>query len=235
MMRDIYLGVRFPFESEAERYDSEDVLLWILGFMSRANLLFLLRYPQTKTLYDANVVYAEPDQLIDRSGVTAARLGELVQLAKRMGLPPEEASMMIRIAKGMEIFVDIPELYRQGKGDCNKLVPVRVAELWRSNIMASPYLVKEKNSRGGWSYHATVWYPQDDSIEDPSRILGMGGPEANEERLAEIAKNEHRWANAMLGARELVAAGFDPDAVGAFVDGMGFVPHDGVFRLQRAA
>ena len=162
---------------------------------------------------------------------------KLVALCKEMELEPEEALMMMRIAKGVEVFLDIPSLYSRGKGDCNELVPVRVAELWRAGIMASPFLVDEGiNGRGGHSYHAAVWYPEDDSMEDPSLIQGMGGPARDFERRLEIKKNADRRAIYAAAGQQLVAeGGVSPEVVASHIDSMGFVPRDGVFRIRRAA
>jgi hypothetical protein len=132
--------------------------------------------------------------------------------------------------KGIEIFLDIPGLMRRGKGDCNELVPMRVAELWNAGIAASPYLTKAPNDKGGWTYHAIVLWP-DGSSEDVSLILGMGGPDLANERREEIRKNIERWQNYMEAAKRLVAAeGISPNDLTQQIDQMGLVPKSGVFK-----
>ena len=236
-MPGIYLDFNLHFADAEDREDSEDALIRLLGLTSRLNMMQLRKDPTTKPLYESGVIYTEPDQVVDRSRVTAARKRRLVALCQEMGLTPEEALMMLRVANGIEIFLDLNGVYRRGKGDCNELVPIRIAELWRNGIMASPYLTREPkpNEKGGFSYHAVVWYPQDDTIEDPSLILGMGGPERAVERRLEIQKNADRRAAYVAAAGQLVDEGASPDSITPLIDSMGFVPRDGVFRIRRAA
>lgn len=214
-MNGLYVGARLPFETAEQREDSEDLLVRLLGWTSRANLLYLNRNPETPLLYDSGVVYTEPDQLARPKGVTPSNKMKLASLCKKMGLEPDKAAMMLRIAEGMEEFLTIDKLLPRGKGDCNELVPWRIAECWRAGIYASPYLVKgEPNERGGLTYHAAVWYPDEDEIEDPSLILGMHGPAAAADRRHEIDKNVLRAAT--------------------YGNAGGFVPTDGVFKSPYA-
>jgi len=230
MMRDIYLGVRLPFDTAEDQEDSEDYLMWLLGTISRLNRLYLRRHPHTQPLYESGVRYVPPDQL-SAPALKREDLRDLFGVLKRMGQPPETALMVYRVCKGAEVFLDIPSLYQRGAGDCNELVPVRVAELWRAGIGASPYLTKERNARGGWTYHALVLWP-DGSSEDPSLILGMGGEARAADRKEEIRKNKERWDNHLAAAAYLIAAeGADPAAAAKQVDSLGLVPRDGVFRL----
>ena len=195
---------------------------------------------QPVALYDSDVVYTPPDQADGRKPLSRAWLKKFLRMLREQEVDAETALMIVRMLKGIEIFLDIKSLYRRGKGDCNELVPVRVAELWRAGIAASPYLLKEPNDRGGWTYHAVVLWP-DGSAEDPSLILGMGGPENAERRREEIRKNAERWGNYMAAAQRLVAVeGASPTAVGRKIELLGLAPRDGVFRspytrLLRAA
>jgi len=79
---------------------------------------------------------------------------------------------------GEEEWLDIPSLYRQGFGDCEDIACARVAELRRSGIPAMPCISwKEIATRKGKRMtlvHVLVLLP-DDSIEDPSKVLGMKG------------------------------------------------------------
>lgn len=227
-----HLGVKLPFESPADQDDSEDVLMRLLGIVCRVNLMYLHRHPGTSNLYSSGVVYTQPDQAVAPL-VDSSQIKKLFELLREMGLEPETALMIFRIVRGIEVFLDIPSLYRRGRGDCNELVPVRVAELWRAGIAASPYLTKQVRSDGrpGISYHAVVHYLADNSIEDPSLILGMGGPDRADERREEIRKNVERWDNHLQAARHLIEAeGVPTEILGREIDLMGFVPRDGVFR-----
>lgn len=78
---------------------------------------------------------------------------------------------------------DIPSLLRDGFGDCKDLVAYRVAELRHRGIQCKPCIkwkfinYKYPDGRGTQPVlliHVMVLYPNG-KIEDPSRILGMGG------------------------------------------------------------
>jgi len=69
---------------------------------------------------------------------------------------------------GRERWLNVFELYEAGVGDCEDLAAARVAELRMAGIPALPW-VKRTGAR---KYHAQVARP-DDTIEDPSLILGM--------------------------------------------------------------
>lgn len=231
-MRDIHFGVKLDFNTPEDRDDSEDILLRLLGVVCRLNLHYLKKNPDTLSLYDSGVMYAPPDQLDGRPPLTKGRMKKLLNTLKELGCDPETALMVVEIIRGTEIFLDIPALYRRGKGDCNELVPVRVAELWRAGIGASPYLIKARNDRGGYTYHAIVQWP-DGSAEDPSLILGMGGEAKALERREEIRKNAERWDRYMKAAAHLVQSqGIPPKLAAEQVDKIGLAPKDGVFRLR---
>lgn len=230
MMRDIHFGICLDFDTPEDQDDSEDILMRILGINCRHNLMYLQKHPETPPLYDSGVVYTPPDQADGRPPLKKSDVSDLLALLRNMGAEPETALMIVRLLKGIEIFLDVQALYRRGKGDCNELVPVRVAELWRAGIAASPYLTKEDNDRGGITYHAVVLWP-DGSSEDPSLILGMGGPSRAADRAEEIRKNAERWRSYMSAAERLVVAeGVSPEAVGKKIDAMSLAPRDGVFK-----
>lgn len=227
MLRDIYFGVRLPFERPDEQRHSQEILRRLLGIVCRLNLLYLKRHPGTPALYDSGVRYTPPDQTnappLDRD-----KLRKILSLMQSMGLTPDIGEMVLRIMRGAETFRDIPSLYRRKEGDCNELVPVRVAELWRAGIMATPWLVDPvRGPNGGLSYHAIVVWP-DGSAEDPSLILGMGGPARAADRKEEIRKNHERWDNYLGAAKLLMAAGeARAEVLGAQLDQMGLLPRGG--------
>jgi hypothetical protein len=229
-MRDLHLGIKLAFETAQDQEDSEDLLLRIIGVVCKANLIHLRKHPEEKNLYDSGVVYTPPDQADGRPPLKRGDLKTLLALLKKMGAEPETALMMIRMLRGIEVFLDIPAIYRRGKGDCNELALVRVAELWRAGIAASPWLTKAANEKGGTSYHCLVRWP-DGSSEDPSLILGMGNKENADLRREEIRKNSERWQNYMQAAQRLIhAEGASPEALGRQVDSMGLIPSNGIFR-----
>jgi len=229
-MRDIHFGFRLPFDNPDDQEDSEDLLMRMLGINCRYNLQYLRKHPDTPALYDSGIAYTPPDQADGRPPLQPSDLKALLKLLRKMGCDPETALMIVRMLKGIEIFLDIPGLLRRGKGDCNELVPMRVAELWRVGLAASPYLTREKNDRGGWTYHAIVLWP-DGSSEDPSLILGMGGQDLADRRAEECRKNFERWQNYIDAAQRLIAAeGVAPEDAGRQIDQMGLVPKDGIFK-----
>ena len=93
-------------------------------------------------------------------------------------------------APGQEDWPDIPTILANGWGDCEDLVGYRAAELRDAGIDADPvlkwqfiprelmiakgYPKKHVPKRGVWLVHCLVRYP-DGTIEDPSKLLGMGG------------------------------------------------------------
>lgn len=227
MMRDLYFGVQLPFESARDRSHSEDILTRILGIVSRMNLQYLERHPRTKLLYDSGVTYSPPDQ-VRAPRPRPQQLRELFSLLKRMDLDAETALMVYRIVRGAEVFLDIPSLYRRGHGDCNEIVPVRIAECWRAGLRPSPYITKQRNSRGGWTYHVVLLH-EDGSSEDPSLILGMGGPDHQAERAREISKNLERHQTYCQAADLMADGGEAPRLqLARSVDLMGFIPTRGV-------
>lgn len=231
-MRGLHLGFELEFDTAEDRDDSEEILMRILGINCLLNKQYLRKNPDTPALYESGITYTPPDQDDGRRALRGSDMKDIVAVVKDKGADPETALMILRLMRGVEIFLDIPSLYRRGKGDCNELVPVRVAELWRAGIMASPYLVKSpaKNDRGGISYHAVVLWP-DGSSEDPSLILGMGGTDNAAERAEEVRKNVERWDTYVAAAQHLIQAeGAHPSEAGKQIDAMGLVPSNGVFK-----
>lgn len=233
----IYMDISLPFDDPEDQDDSEFVLLQTIGITARICKMHLRRgNPKTgkpyPLLYEAGVVYTKPDQSDGRRQLTDSEKKKLIKFLKDAGQEPETALMCLRIVKGIEIFLGTPELYARGKGDCNELVPQRLAELWSAGVAASPYLTRQARAGGakGFIYHAIIQYP-DGSSEDPSAILGMWGPDGAEARNEEIRKNVERWENHIAEAQRLAAADSSLAAHAAKqIDQMGFVPRGGVFK-----
>lgn len=227
MMRSVVLDVALPFYTPDDQFASEHILICLLGFCSMVNRRYLERHPDVPRLYDSGVRYVPPDQTT-RPPIDPAKLRQLRELLISMNQEPEVLEMVERLLRGVEIFLDVPTLYKRGKGDCNELAPVRVAELWQAGVDASPHLIKERNGLGGWSYHAAVLHP-DGSSEDPSRILGMGDPRL---RLEEIRKNLERYTDHMaLGVQVCEDSGYGQQVLGRQMSLLGLLPRDGVFRV----
>lgn len=69
---------------------------------------------------------------------------------------------------------DIPTVLETLTGDCDDLVPWRLAELWRSGVQsARASVIEQKKPEGGIVYHVFIGGVRG-GTEDPSRILGMG-------------------------------------------------------------
>lgn len=74
---------------------------------------------------------------------------------------------------GIEEFATIPIILSRGWGDCDDLAPWRVAELQHGGEKATIRIswMRQENNRK--LFHITV-RRANGTIEDPSRILGMG-------------------------------------------------------------
>lgn len=75
--------------------------------------------------------------------------------------------------KGLEEWTDIPTTLCRGWGDCEDLSCWRVAEYRRAGIPAKPHFTWRKIAPGVTLYHIQVLMPNG-TVEDPSRVLGMG-------------------------------------------------------------
>lgn len=95
---------------------------------------------------------------------------------------------------GHEDWSDVYATLKRGNGDCKKLVAWRIAELRCSGIDCEPVIKWQHipqdvamqigypswfvNADGLWMVHCLVRFP-DGRVEDPSKILGMGGEYTN--------------------------------------------------------
>jgi hypothetical protein len=233
ILKDMYFSTSLPFDDPEDQDDSEYVLLHAIGLTARIDKMHLRKgdangkpYP---LLYESHVVYTKPDQSDGRQQLSGREKKKLISFLKDAGQDPETAIMCLRIIRGIEIFLDTPALFARGKGDCNELVPQRLAELWRGGVAASPYLSRQEKQGGGYVYHAMIKYP-DGSAEDPSLILGMHGPDGAEARNEEIRKNVERYEGRIVDAKRMIAvdASLAPYAAKQ-IDQMGFVPRSGSF------
>lgn len=232
-MRDIHLGFTLDFDSDVRRNDSEDILMRILGINCRKNLQHLREHPDTPKLYDSEIVYAKPEQLDGRRQLTRQDVRDVLAVLRRVGADPETAMMVLRVLRGIEIFLDVDGLLRRGKGDCNELVPYKVAEYWLAGVPASPWLICAPNTRGGYTYHAVVWHP-DGSQEDVSLIKGMDQPMRAAERREELRKQVERFTNYIEAAHTLISTeGADPAELGRRIEAMGLIPKADAARFMH--
>jgi len=75
--------------------------------------------------------------------------------------------------------------------NCDNVATWRAAELRQNGIAASPFITWRQRSDGGTTYHVLVRWP-DNTLEDPSLLLGMSQPERAADRQEEIRKNNER-------------------------------------------
>ena len=187
--------------------------------------------PTFSLLYDTNVVYDLPEQL--KKPVSSAAKAQVAKILRRDGVSQSKIRSTLDFLEGVETFYDTPRLYEEGLGDCNILVPTRIAELRRVGIPAEAVLVK-KTAGGINYYHAQLQIPPmpgiaevngvpQPSIEDPSVILGMNG--AGPEMREEMRRNVER-VQVMCGraAAVLGVFGGNGPAIGARIQMCGFVP-----------
>lgn len=76
--------------------------------------------------------------------------------------------------RGTENWLPIPDVLRQGYGDCEDLAAWRVAEYWIRGVRNAKPDVRARLIGGVWRAHAFVRLP-DGRIDDPSLQLGMKG------------------------------------------------------------
>lgn len=229
-----------PQRADGQPNDTETYLLWKMEQFADENAKWMLRHPDAPLLYDSGVVYDLPEQL--KRPVSIRAKTQVAGILRRDGVSDSKVQSTMDFLDGVETFYDTPRLYEEGKGDCNILVPTRLAELRLQGIPAKAVLVKKTSPDGVDYYHAQVEVPPmrgiaevcgvpQPSIEDPSVILGMCGvgPEMQEEMRRNI---ERVQAMSDTAAAVLGTYGGDGLAVGRQIQSCGFVPIDRD-RLQQ--
>lgn len=107
--------------------------------------------------------------------LAAALAAANVELLRSRRLPMLYASGVEYIGDddgGEDPWRDALRVLELGGGDCDDLVPWRLAELWLAGVRASPVAHLEHFADGTSRVHLTVRLP-DGRVEDPSRVLGM--------------------------------------------------------------
>ena len=169
--------------------ESRKDLGWMLEALTQRDQAYLKEHPDTPLLYQSGVVYERPAQfqgLCPEASVLKNALGP-------MAADPQVADVLetVQAALGGERFRDIGRIIEKGEVDCDNLGCWRAAELRQNGIAASPFITWRQRSDGGTTYHVLVRWP-DNTLEDPSLLLGMSQPERAADRQEEIRKNNER-------------------------------------------
>ena len=169
--------------------ESRKDLGWLLEGLCQRDMAFLKEHPDTPLLYQSGVTYERPAQfqgLCPEASVLKNALGP-------MAADPQVADALetVQAALGGERFRDIGRIIEKGEVDCDNLGCWRAAELRQNGIAASPFITWRQRSDGGTTYHVLVRWP-DNTLEDPSLLLGMSQPERAADRQEEIRKNNER-------------------------------------------
>ncbi len=236
-MRHVNHDYKLDFDDPADRWWSEHVLLLNLMVLTTRNYLYLQEHPDTPKLYDSDLVYLLPEQLEKRP--SDAQINDLRRfLSSKMGMGQDEIQHHLDLARGVEIFRDIPRIFENGGGDCDNLAGMRAAELCVAGVNARPCMThREQNGRT--IYHALVLWP-DGTSEDPSLIKGMGGQDRAADRLEECRKNWERYdrywqsAKAQLAKETFIseaARNFRAQEMKAKIDSLGLLPKSGIFSV----
>ncbi len=223
-MRSLFLDAQLSFGTPSEAEMSEDILLRALGLVARLNLYYLKKNPRTPKLYASGVRWCPPDQA-EETWVPKEVVPEIEKFLRTKGMKEDKVAIIVRLILGAEIFQDIPNLLKSKRGDCDRLVAMRLAELWLVDIMASPYLIAYPNDRGGTTYHAVILHG-DGTSEDPSLLCGMPAP--LDQYAEEVRKNHERQDDLFQSAADLVMfEGGDTAVLGAMLDAAAYVPPGG--------
>lgn len=237
-LRHINFDLDLQFDDPESRWLSEQVLLFGLNVLAVQDVYYLRRHPDTPKLYDSGMVYMVPEQFERRP--SASQIADFKKfLAGRMRMTPAEIEHHVDLARGVEIFRDIPRMLAHGGGDCDNCCAMRNAELVVAGVKGAKPRLTHRRQGGRTIYHAIVLWP-DGSSEDPSIILGMGGEDKRAERREECRKNVERYDNLWQDARRMMADLVDlprdvrlarAAELKARIDALGLLPKDGVFRV----
>ena len=219
--------IAYELFNEGDRSDrrvSETVLMWLMTIGILQSIEYLERHPDTPKLYDSGVRYALPEQLTRK--VPQWKLDNLRQyLRKNVGADDETIDRVVQYLRGVEVFRDIPTLYKKGFGDCDNCAIARCAELQFAGVKATP-LITWRPTGNVTTYHALVRWP-DGTSEDPSILLGMGGDKKAVDRAEERRKNQERHDTFAEAGLKMVMAGASADEIGKKIDMLGLIPKKG--------
>ncbi len=183
------------FDERDNVADARKNIMWVMESLVQRNQAYLKARPDTPRLYQSGVIYKLPAQM---DGETP----EVTILKQFLGRGLRDNRVLdvldkIQAVLGGERFRDIGRIIENGGGDCDNVACWRAAELRQAGIRARPYMTSRIRPDGGTTYHALVLWPPIPGAnyvtsEDPSLLLGMGGPARAAERSEEIRKNAER-------------------------------------------
>jgi hypothetical protein len=237
-MRHVNFDLALDFDSARAEDASERFLLRAMTELAAHNLEYLRAHPDTPKLYDSGVVYLLPEQM--GHNYSESEIADLRRfLSDRMRMTRAEIQHHLDLARGVEIFRDIPRIIENGGGDCDNLAAWCAAERVLAGLDVRPRMTKRVQG-GRTIYHALDYWNDDGSTEDPSLILGMGGIAKAPERREECRKNVERYDNFWQDAKNEIALLPPAEREGkaveykALIDGIGLLPKDGIFRVGKA-
>lgn len=183
------------FSGADDTEETRKDLCWWLEALTQRNQDYLKQRPTTPRLYKSGVTYAVPKQ-------HDGECEEVHVLRKALGGMARQKDVYRILEKmqavfGGEHFCDIGRILEYGSIDCDGLACWRAAELRQEGIKARPYMTHRVTPFGQTIYHALVLWPPFGNVpyetsEDPSLLLGMGGPAKAAARAEEIRKNTER-------------------------------------------
>lgn len=223
----ILLHLDLDFSTPEKRDRNERLILLILDNLINFNVDYLRAHPETPKLYDARVRYTLPDQM--RTPPTGSDMAAVRSTLERQGVSEDEIALHLAVRRGIETFHTVPWMIKNGGSDCDNLARWRAAE-WRLAGVLARVGLKNRWEGSRWIYHAVTLLP-DDTDEDSSLILGMGGPARLDDRKEEIRKNMERLHGFMADGDRMISAGrATRDDVIAKIKALGLVPKDRIFR-----
>ena len=186
------------FANGTSQAEGRKDLGWLLEALTQRDQAYLKDHPNTPLLYKSGVVYERPAQF-------GGECEEVVALKQALGSRAKEPKLaeildLIQQVLGGERFRDIGRIIEKGAADCDNVATWRAAELRQAGIKASPYITWKRRLDGGSTYHVLVRWP-DNTLEDPSLLLGMGGESRAKDRQEEIRKNAERVQKALAAAK----------------------------------
>lgn len=199
MLRHVLFDMQM-FDGEDDRANSQKRVLCLLEALTWCNQLYLQNHPDTPLIYQSGIKYIVPAQF-EKADVPEIAI--IRTFLEKKGAPQivfDALDKLYNIVGGGEIFREIPRIIENGGGDCDNVASWRCAELRNIGINASPYITWRKRLDGGTTYHVIVLWP-DGSSEDPSLLLGMGGPERDADRDEEFRKLNERLTNFVAALR----------------------------------
>lgn len=239
MLRHINHDYALEFENPRDQWLSEQIMLWNLNILAVRDVHYIQDHPDVPLSYDdVNCIYLLPESLErspSKSQLTALR----AFLSSTMKMTPDEIEHHVDLARGVEIFRDVPRMREHGGGDCDNWSGRRSAELVVAGVNAKPRMTCRQQD-GRTIYHALVIHP-DGSTEDPSLIKGMGGVNRKAERFEECRKNWERYKNLcdeaklMIESEDIDGSARDERVaqLQATIDKCGYLPKSGVFMVGQ--